>query len=418
MLRVSSFKHTDYLAILKWKQGERAALSTFRAGASRLHVLFEMPPAGDYDHEKRRRLTPTEHIKLFGKKLYDAWGNRVAFIDASHIDDDLHKKGFARHPLTELLERARLAGASACPVVSPTHSEEYRKAVRRFVEWHADFPVCIRVETKHLDSPTFHLDLETLIQELNCRPSKCFLVLDFKNLELPSVEAEDSLVEMLADRLADFPFLHDWAGIAVALSSFPANLKMKPGEVKQFPRTDFVVYRKLISNSKALLRTPMFGDYAVDTSPIVKPQRRTPSAHLRYSTPTAYAVAKGTTVRKPHGYDAIYPVADHLAAQTFFMGADFSEGDQFIVSLQKRSPSKGNAATWRWASTDHHLTGNVRSIAQLYGLAAGKAKDLSEPEQRQLEFLYTAQSPSTAPDSSVEQSSEMESRKPFPNTGA
>lgn len=398
MLRVSSFKHTDYLAILKWKQGERAALSTFRASASRLHVLFEMPPAGDYDHEKRRPLTPTEHIKLFGKKLYDAWGNRVAFIDASHIDDDLHKKGFARHPLTELLERARLAGASACPAVSPTHSDEYREAVRRFVEWHADFPVCIRLETKHLDSPTFHLDLETLIQELNCRPFKCFVVLDFKNLELPSVEAEDSFVEMLADRLADFPFLHDWAGIAVALSSFPVELKMKPGEVKQFPRTDLPVYQKLISNPKRLLRTAMFGDYAVDTSPIVKPQRRTPSAHFRYSTPKGYAIAKGTTVKKPHGYEAIYPVADLLASQAFFMGGDFSDGDEFIVSLQKRAPAKGNAATWRWASTDHHLTCNVGLIAELYRLAPIEAQSSSQNEPKQLELLYAEESSSTAPD--------------------
>lgn len=397
MLRVSSFKHTDYLAILKWKQGERAALSTFRAGPSRLHVLFEMPPAGDYDHETRRPLTPTEHIKLFGKKLYDAWGNRVAFIDASNIDDDLHKKGFARHPLTELLERARLAGASACPAVSPTHSEEYRKAVKRFVEWHADFPVCIRVETKHLDSPTFHLDLERLIQELNCRPSKCFVVLDFKNLELPSVEAEDSFGEMLADRLADFPFLHEWSGIAVALSSFPTDLKMRPGEIKQFPRTDLPVYRKLISNPKALLRTPMFGDYAVDTSPIVKPQRRTPSAHFRYSTPTGYAIAKGTTVKKPHGYEAIYPVADLLASQPFFMGSAFSEGDEFIVSLQRRAPAKGNAATWRWASTDHHLTCNVGAIAEMYGLAPIEEKALSQTAPKQLEFLYADDNLTSAP---------------------
>src|SRR6266849_2048199 len=86
-------------------------------------------------------------------------------------------------------------------------------------------------------------------------------------------------------------------------------------------RTDLSCYLKLISNPKGLLRTPMFGDYALDTAPMVKPQRRTPSAHLRYSTPTGYAVAKGTTVKKPHGYDAIYPVADLLTAQSYFMGA-------------------------------------------------------------------------------------------------
>ena len=105
MFKMEPFRHTDFLAILKWKQGERAALTTFRPGPTRLHVLFDMPPAGDFDHEKQRPLTPTEHIKMFGRRLRDAWGTRVAFVDASCIDDELHKEGLTRHPLTELLER-------------------------------------------------------------------------------------------------------------------------------------------------------------------------------------------------------------------------------------------------------------------------------------------------------------------------
>ena len=80
MFKIEPFRHTDFLAILKWKQGERAALTTYRRGPSRLHVLFDMPPAGDFDHEKQRPLTPTEHIKMFGRRLRDAWGNRVAFV--------------------------------------------------------------------------------------------------------------------------------------------------------------------------------------------------------------------------------------------------------------------------------------------------------------------------------------------------
>ncbi|MGJ5000101.1 beta family protein [Bradyrhizobium sp. HKCCYLRH2060] len=398
MPAIATFRHTDCLAIMKWKQGERAALSTYSASASRLHVLFEIPPAGDYDQEKQRPLTPTEHIRLFGKRLCDAWGNRVVFIDAGYIDDERHKEGFPRHPLTELIERARTAGALACPAISPSHSTEYVRAVKRFVEWNPGYPVCVRVQAKHLDSPTFQADLESLIRDLRCRPSDCFLVLDFRALDAPTSEAEDQFVENLADRLAEMPFLHDWSGLAVALSSFPAEIKMKPGQVKEFPRTDLSVYKKLIQNRKVLLRTPMFGDYALDTSPIVKPQRRTPSAQLRYSTPNQYAVAKGTTVKKPFGYESIFPVADLLTSQSFFMGKEFSAGDAFIVGLQERPPATGSASTWRWASTDHHLTCNLRWLSELYGLRVADAKVESEP-YRQLEFTY-AESPSTAPEAS------------------
>jgi hypothetical protein len=398
MLKIEPFRHTDFLAILKWKQGERTALTTFRPGPSRLHVLFDMPPAGDFDHEKQRPLTPTEHIKMFGRRLRDAWGNRVAFVDASCIDDELHKQGLARHPLTELLERARLAGALACPAVGLSHSNEYRRAVRRFIEWNSNLPICVRVESAHLDSPTFQANLNGMLSELRCEPSRCFLVLDFKALSVPADDFLEELVEMLADQIADLPYVHSWMGLAVALSSFPTTIKLKPGEVKEYARSDLSLYEMLISNPKGLLRTPMFGDYAVDTSPVQKPQRRTPSAHLRYSTRSIYAVAKGTTVKKPYGYEAIYPVADLLTAQPYYAGSAYSHGDAYISGLQKRTASNGNAAKWRWASTDHHLTVNEDAITEMYGMAKVGPTVVPDPTPTQVDMFADFDSPATVPE--------------------
>jgi hypothetical protein len=398
MLNFGPLRHSDYLAVLKWKQGERNALLTYRPGPSRLHVLFDIPPAGDFDHEAKRRLTPTEHIKMFGKRLRDAWGNRVAFIDAGMVDDELHKKGLSRHPLTVLIERARMAGAVACPCVSLSHSTEYRLAARRFVEWNPDLPICIRVEAEHLDTRDFQKNLLALLRVLKSDASRCFLVLDFKSLNTPTEDAVDEFVETLVDLIAELPAIHTWLGFAIVMSSFPIANKLKPGQVGEYPRNDLMAYRKLISNPRELLRTPMFGDYALDTSPMQKPERRTPSAHFRYSTSKGYAIAKGTTVKKPHGYDAIYPVADLLASQSFFMGQNFSAGDRFIVGLQRRPAAKGNASTWRWASTDHHLTGNLKVISLLYGLEDAQPTRALEPAFRQIDMFDAFESPSTAPE--------------------
>jgi hypothetical protein len=52
------FDHTCHLSIMKWKQGESTALGTARVDRERLIPLFDMPPAGDFDHEKRRPLSP------------------------------------------------------------------------------------------------------------------------------------------------------------------------------------------------------------------------------------------------------------------------------------------------------------------------------------------------------------------------
>lgn len=401
MLKIGPFRHTDILAILKWKQGERASLTTYRQGLSRLHVLFDMPPAGDFDHEKQRSLTPTEHIKMFGKRLLNAWGSRVAFVDAGCVDDELHKEGLTQHPLTELVERARLAGAVACPAVGLSHSVEYRQAVRRFLNRNSNLPICLRIESGHLDSPTFQVDLKRMLSELQCEPRQCFVVLDFKALAIPADELLEDFVEVLAEQIADLPFVHQWMGLAVGLSSFPTAIKLRPGDVKEYARLDLALYEKLISNPKALLRTPMYGDYGVDTSPVAKPQRRTPSAHLRYSTPTIYAVAKGTTVKKPYGYEAIYPVADVLTAQPYFAGPNYSKGDAYISGLQKRTASKGNAATWRWASTDRHLSVNTSAIAEMYGMAK-VASVVPEPAAIQMEMFTDLDSPTTAPKEQLE----------------
>ena len=207
-----------------------------------------------------------------------------------------------------------------------------------------------------------------MLAQIKCEPSQCFLVMDFKALVAPTGDLLDEFVEILADRIADLPFVHSWMGLAIALSSFPTAVKLKPGDVKEYARTDLALYEKLITNPKGLLRTPMYGDYAVDPSPVQKPQRRTPSAHLRYSTPLIYAIAKGTTVKKPYGYEAIYPVADLLVSQPYYAGPDYSDGDAYISGLNKRNEKTGNAAKWRWASTDHHLTTNVDAIATVYGI--------------------------------------------------
>jgi|SRR5665213_57490 len=197
--------------------------------------------------------------------------------------------------------------------------------------------------------------------------------------------------------------------LATALSSFPTAIKLKPGEVKEYVRSDISIYERLISNPKGLLRTPMYGDYAVDTSPLQKPQRRIPSAHLRYSTPISYAVAKGTTVKKPHGYEAIYPVADALAAQPYYAGPNYSDGDAYISGLHKRTASKGNAAKWRWASTDHHLTVNEDAIAEIYGLARVTPPATPEPTLTQIEMFADRDSPTTAPESQSERLMESQS---------
>jgi hypothetical protein len=405
------FPHTALLTIFKWKQGERRSLQTTKLPKSRHHIIFDIPPAGDFDHEEQRPLSPTEHILKFGPRLQTACGRHPVFVDAAALDDEKHKAGFSQHPLTELLTRARLAGALALPTTGLGRSDEYQEAVRRFVRTNPPLPICVRVTADQLDADEFGTALQALLLRLGCAANNVFLVLDFRSLAALQVDAIQEFAMMLAERIIELPFVHKWAGLAIALSSFPSAIKLKAGEGKAFPRIDVAVYEKLITNPVGLLRTPMFGDYGVDVSPVAKPQRRTPSAHLRYSTPNSYVVEKGTSVRKPYGYAAIRPVARALVGRKEYLGPTFGDGDDFFYTLSRGEGTNGSAATWRWAASDHHLNLNLKLINALFGIVEPARQPDGASSQHGLLF-QPQDSPPLAPEDPSEDNPAVSSNEP------
>ena len=98
-----------YMPQLKWKAGEVRALASMPASlAERTVPLFKIVPGGSFDPIEQRTLSTVENIKLFGRRLKQAWGRRLVLVDAELIDSEQHSRGLDTHPLAELLERARL----------------------------------------------------------------------------------------------------------------------------------------------------------------------------------------------------------------------------------------------------------------------------------------------------------------------
>jgi Beta protein len=121
--------NTAYMPKIPWKKGERDAFRTTRPIVNDLTVpIFIMPPAGDFDHDLGKILAPADHVKLFGKKLYESRGKRPVFIDAVYLDDERHRVDPTTHPLTALIERALIAGAVAWPLTSFGRSDDYQEA--------------------------------------------------------------------------------------------------------------------------------------------------------------------------------------------------------------------------------------------------------------------------------------------------
>jgi hypothetical protein len=376
-----ALRNANYLASLKWKQGEAKALSTFRGSRADLIVHFTMPPAGDFEYDLGRPAEPTEHIRRFGPKLKQIYGRQGVFIDAGLVDDARHKDGLSVHPLTELLERARVSGALAFPVTGLGRSAEYQAAIARFIRTSPDHPVCIRIAAgDRLDEfGDVIRDLRLLVFELGIKPDQVLL-----NFDLGSQEPYDpaGFARLLRERINLIPNLHNWLNIAVTLTSFPSEFRLKPGQVGRYPRSDWEVYKRLAGDTQ-LLRIPIFGDYAVEFPKFPSPKIGiSPSAHLRVTTSDDYVVSKGPTT-KGNGYEAIFPVAQAMVLEHGYPGPGYSAGEGYMTNLATAPARTGNASTWRWAATDIHLT---RVTADLRALKGQEVLALAgqEPEQLQL----------------------------------
>ncbi len=356
-----------YLPQLKWKAGERRALSSARgAKTGRIVPAFKVPPAGGFDIEQQRVLTATEYLHSFGRQLAECWDRRIAFIDAELIDDERHREAAAEHPLTELLERARLAGANAAPIYSLQSSPEYRMAVRRYAAHNRGAALsCLRIKLDELESLGGPEALQALAADFGMATSSTVLLLDGGPLEINEV---DEFAHLLAGQLARLIAPDTWHRVFWSATSFPEKPNLKAGMDGRFARRDWQLYKALLENTEGLPVVPMFSDYALEYPSAYAPFNGAPSAHLRYSSEEDYLIFKGPSVRREEGYKAIFAVAARLAASAEFKGAEYSFGNAVIERLSGGIGKTGHASTWRWCSTDHHFSLVISQLSSLLNL--------------------------------------------------
>jgi hypothetical protein len=375
--------NTAYMPKIPWKKGERDAFKTTRPIVNDLTIpIFIIPPAGDFDHDLGKILAPADHVKLFGKKLYEARGKRPAFIDAVYLDDERHKIDPANHPLTALIERALIAGAIAWPLTSIGRSDDYQEAVAKAHLRH-QMPVAMQLSLADLQSASLNEKLTSLCNQVSCDAGDAVLVIDVGPIFVPD---ESQFVESLIPILNDLPRIYDWHEVVLSATSLADLQKVKINEEKVVRRREWIIYKKLVERRSELYRLPIFSDYGVEYVKDLRPRKVRPSAKLNYTRLDDYYFAKGENV-KTAGYAAIFPVAQKIAACSGFMGVNFSMGDASIVEIASRSRGPGIAPTWKWAAFDHHLAMVGLPVAKLLGRVVEVQNDLVESPSTQLSLL-------------------------------
>lgn len=359
-------KNARYMPKLPWKKGERDA---FRTASSKINTdtvpIFIIPPAGDFDHDMGRITSPAEHVRMFGPRLWEARKDKPVFIDARYLDDDRHRIEFNVHPVTALLERARLAKAHAWPLTSYGRSDAYQEAVAKAHIQHG-YPIAMQIGLSDLGGPNLDTRLKSLCNQVSCDPKDAVLVIDAGPLQLGDEQKEELFADALVPILNDLPNLYEWSQIAFSATSLSDPQKIKQGQQKTIRRSEWFVFRKLVSKKSELSRLPAYSDFGVEFTSNLAPRKAMPSAKLSYTTDESHYYAKGENVKKA-GYKAIYPVAKTVVSSGHFKGPEFSQGDAKIWKLSLEEDSTGNAPTWKWAVADHHLEVISRQISAVLG---------------------------------------------------
>ena len=90
--------------------------------------------------------------------------------------------------------------------------------------------------------------------------------------------------------------------------------------------------------------------------------RSTPN--IRYTIDDAWVIARAKGA--PRGSNHSYPgLCGLVTVSGFYLGRGYSAGSEYIDDCRTGVASRGNATTWKWVATNHHITKVLDDLARL-----------------------------------------------------
>jgi hypothetical protein len=354
--------HTDYVPILKGKDGEYGALKELSPSTkSKLTPLVEIISVPwDFEKEVPKESIDT-HLEDVCGKILASWGtNHPLYIDPYWIDESERMKD-SSHPLTYVFDDGRKKGVLGVPVTGLSRDSAYQAAVKDIIA-NDKRGVCVRLDNDDFKE-LFDLssNLDSLLTLLATSKAEADLLLDFRSIGVNQtasvVLAAQSIISLLTN-------INDWRNFILAGSGFPVEMP-GPSTLTLAPRTEWAVWQLLAKHHKRLSRLPTFGDYGINHPDLIDdidPKLLRLSAAIRYTTETDWLLLKGKWLRK-HGFGQFHDLAKTLLTRPEYKGASHCWGDEFISLCAGRTKKPGSLTTWRNVGTNHHLTLVVEQIS-------------------------------------------------------
>lgn len=351
-----------YRPFLLTKQGERKALAALEAEYHDQFVPVFVVPPRDWEYaEDRWDKSTQQHIEKLPERLFQARGERQAFIDTRHLDEPDEIINGA-HLLEWLVDESWALGLRLLPVVD-TDSTDSTLSAALNVDARYGGGLALRIPSSRVSVASD--EFARILSFVKPASPEIDLILD--------LEAE--IVSDLASRVLTAELqqaLHqgNWRSLTVGGAGFPNDTPQGKG-IHEILRSDWLVYldiKRQLSNLG--LERLVFADYAVtssDPSLDVNPMFLNISSTFRYTISDSWLFTRGQAYKASGGGlggKAVPSAISQLMHYPKYQGSPRSQVHDWFDHVLKDGKG-GNPTTWRQWSTYHHLRVASDQVANL-----------------------------------------------------
>ncbi|HDR1218029.1 TPA: beta family protein [Pasteurella multocida] len=338
-----------YVPVLKTKQNEFLALNELSDPIkNRIKPLFVLT------QEKYQ-----DRANSLSKNLSQKWNNRDLFLDISQVNDfiiaGLSHVNFIFNDLVK-------NKVNFTPVI---HLYNQNTDIMNFViSTGVSSAILVKIKDFKHSTPN---ELQQLISLL---PNVTDIILDFESDIAQSRQNHSFAISNHVNHISTH--IPSNINIVILGSSIPSELPRDNYIPFGFEsRVEWLGFYDYYHSSQKNNNNMIFGDYSISHPEEFEPTGYVnPNAKIRYTISDNYLFAVGYQVyTHSDGFAQYHAMAGYIVSSPFFMGQNYSWGDNYLYNCSIETGGPGNMGIWVKVGHNHHITFVTHQVAaNLYGI--------------------------------------------------
>lgn len=366
-----------YCPALRMKAGELAGLRDLVTTVKgRVLPRLVVPPIAERD-ESQLEFFERGRGPDIGTQLASFWIDRPALIDTTYLLDERDTDNPVDW-LPQMFARARQMRVRAIPMVLLADIDDIRAtAFRQAIDSSAGLKFGICLPSADLVESHFTDRVSAALQRLDLDANECAVIVDFHDADLSDVNLVAPVISSALLQLQDFG---TWKHIVFQGTHYPEKNPANHNETSEWPRNEWIAWKKAIEVDSSVGKHVLFGDYAADCARInFGAGGARAIRHYRYTTESSWLIVRGAEIGDDRA--VMHDVCSRIVKMHHFAGPDFSVADAYIDRTSSRLDGPGNSTTWRQVNTNHHVTRVVFDLSVLRGAPIAVRIPVSKSEQ-------------------------------------